>query len=207
MNLAKEGWPIPDRGAYEQIWTKLIEAEMNGFASDFSPGSKIATAVKMDFQIIPMAKELIWSRYCYYNRKCKALYMGEPKDGVILLDRHKAAACYMAAIVSSQPMIIRDPSSNGVSTYPINEYLAITSGLSLLTSYIRSERNDPEFLPNGILCPTAGHGEYYTNFADELRFAFLDGTVNVLSIAHELFLLEELTFSELGLKPLHSNEQ
>lgn len=37
------------------------------------------------------------------------------------------------------------------------------------------------------------HGDYLTNYSNEIYFAVSEGNINILSIAHELYLLEVLT--------------
>lgn len=37
------------------------------------------------------------------------------------------------------------------------------------------------------------HGIYIQNYANELRFNVLEGNISILSLAHELYLLEVIT--------------
>ena len=37
------------------------------------------------------------------------------------------------------------------------------------------------------------HGQYLDNFASELYFSISEGNINILSVAHELYLLEVIT--------------
>lgn len=49
---------------------------------------------------------------------------------------------------------------------------------------------------NGIKIPTenlVNHGDYLENFANEIHFAVSEGNANILSFAHELYLLEVIT--------------
>ncbi len=195
-----------DRNSYEKLWEIVIQPEIKAFSDDFSCDTKSAFQdLRLRLQVAPDAKELIWSRYCYYNRKCKALFMKSPvANEEFLLDRHKVSACYMAAITSAQPMILSSQDSHKVSDYPISEFLSISTGLSLLCAFLKTEDIPSEQLArvqNGILYPPTdmvSHGEYLNNFARELHFAYLDGTLNILSLAHELFLLEVISRTGVG---------
>ena len=176
-----------DRNSYEKLWEIVIQPEINTFIDDFSCDSSVFQELRLRLRVAPDAKELIWSRYCYYNRKCKALYMKPPTTNEeFLLDRHKVSACYMTAITSAQPMIL--------------------SSLDLLCAFLKTEDLPSEQLAhvrNGILYPPkdmVSHGEYLNNFARELHFAYLDGTLNVLSLAHELFLLEVISRTGVGVE-------
>ena len=47
---------------------------------------------------------------------------------------------------------------------------------------------------NGLLIPdSVNHGDYMDNFASEINFAVSEGNIHILSIAHELYLLETIT--------------
>ena len=196
-----------DRNSYEKLWEIVIQPEINTFIDDFSYDASVFQELRLRLRVAPDAKELIWSRYCYYNRKCKALYMKPPTTNEeFLLDRHKVSACYMAAITSAQPMILSSLDSDEVSDYPISEFLSISTGLSLLCAFLKTEDLPSEqldYVRNGILYPPkdmVSHGEYLNNFARELHFAYLDGTLNVLSLAHELFLLEVISRTGVGVE-------
>ena len=196
-----------DRNSYEKLWEIVIQPEIKTFSDDFSCDASVFQELQLRLQVAPDAKELIWSRYCYYNRKCKTLYMKPPTGNEeFLLDRHKVSACYMAAITSAQPMILSSLDNDEVSDYPISEFLSISTGLSLLCAFLKNESIPSEQLDhvrNGILYPPkdmVSHGEYLNNFARELHFAYLDGTLNVLSLAHELFLLEVISRTGVGVE-------
>lgn len=189
-----------DRDSYDQLWETVIAPEIESYREDFDSSSPVFTELKMRLNVYPDAKELIWKRYCYYNSKCKMLYMAPPEDGTdFLLDRHKIAACYMAAIVSVQPIVLFSKETDEPSSYPISEFLAITTGLSILRSYL--EFSTGQAFEHGILYPPKSmvqNGNYTNNFARELHFAYLDGSINLLSLAHELFLLEIITLTGVG---------
>ena len=126
-----------------------------------------------------------------------------------LIDRHKVAACYLIAVAIVSPMridygIIPDTEKHFIA----NDVLAITVGLSVLRGFVKAEiftdKNKTDkakkdlFKPfeNGIKIPSnehINHGSYIVNYANEIYFAVNDGNYNILSIAHELYLLELIT--------------
>lgn len=194
-----------DYEAYEVLWENVIKPEIASYLTDFDQTNGVLRHLGAAINLLPNIEKMIWDRYCYYNIKCKSEYMDPPTQGTpFLLDRHKVAACYMAAIVSVQPMIIYSVDTKEPSTYPINELLAITVGLSVLRSFIEASdipEAQKKHAAENILYPPKdmiGHGDYLNNFANELHFAFLDGSINILSISHELFLLEVITRTGVG---------
>ena len=194
-----------DHDAFEQIWDKIIRPEIGEYQKDFNPEKGALKSLRLALVQVPRIKELIWERYRFYNITCKSEYMEPPTSGKpFLLDRHKVAACYTAAIVSVQPMHLFSNKSALPEKYPINELLALTTGLSILRAYLMAENlpeDEKRHAENGILYPPesmVSHGDYVNNFANELHFAYLDGNINILSIAHELFLLEVITRAGIG---------
>lgn len=126
------------------------------------------------------------------------------------LDRHKVAACYLIAIASIRPMrfVIELNKENKKVHFSLNEKLAITTALSLLRAFFIAATEENKELSNeekgtliykfdkGIAIPDENlinHGEYINNYANEIRFSIADGSISILSIAHELYLLEVLT--------------
>ena len=121
------------------------------------------------------------------------------------IDRHKVAACYIIAIATVKPMrlIKKDERYNA-----INETLALTVGFSLLRAFVIAAIKDKHGISeeescrlihkfeNGIKLPNGSlinHGTYLDNFASEIYFGVLEGNISILSIAHELYLLEVFT--------------
>lgn len=183
----------PDRESYEYIWTEVINAEIENYERRY------ANCIKR----IPDLKEEIWTQYVRLNSYCKTTYM---KDSQGKLDRHKVSACYMIAILNVRPMRFVKKIDNKGVPLAINETLAITVGLSLLRAYaiaaIENTKDEilistliPKF-QSGIKIPDnelINHGNYIENYARELYFAVTEGRVCVLSMAHELYLLEIFT--------------
>lgn len=187
----------PDRESYEKIWDKLINKEIGNY-------KKIYTEC---IQLIPNAKEEIWEKYRLLNHYCKVNYMKSP-DGKI--DRHKVAACYLIAISSVKPMrFVKNIQNEDKSIYfVLNERLSITVALSLIRAFAIAAIYDNEKIgeedkdkivsrfKEGIFIPKeelVNHGEYINNFASEIHFAIEEGNISILSIAHELYLLEVIT--------------
>ena len=127
------------------------------------------------------------------------------------LDRHKVAACYIIAIATVKPMRLDfESEENGNFYFIANEHLAITIGLSLLRAFVITAIEKNENISNeeknvlkkkfekGVQlpsCENVNHGNYLENYASEIRFAINAGSISILSIAHELYLLEVLTKS------------
>lgn len=165
----------PDRESYFYICNELIEKEIDNYC-DIYQGS---------IELIP---------------NCKDNYMQDPNGKI---DRHKVVACYMIAIASVKPMRFIKKHEEYIA---INESLAITVGFSMLRAFFlamvdkKKSGEEREFLISqfnkGIHIPDnslVNHGQYLDNFASELYFAISEGSINILSVAHELFLLEVIT--------------
>ena len=183
----------PDRESYVVIWEKVIHPEIRNYQKKY-PGC---------FDLMPDAKEAIWEKYVKLNSYSKLNYMKYPEGR---LDRHKVAACYMIAIIMVSPMSIKADAP--LPCLALNEGLAITVGLSLVRAFtisainrnsdLKNEEKDQliQKFNNGIKIPDGelvNHGKYLENFANELSFAAFEGKLNVIALAHELFLLEVLT--------------
>lgn len=185
----------PDRESYEVIWNKVISKEIINYQTIYTNC----------IELIPNVKEEIWERYVSLNTYCKTNYMKAP-DGKI--DRHKVAACYMIAIAMLRPMRFVEKINDKEVPLAINEMLAITVGLSLVRAFAIAAIRDNDIIErktadelvikfeNGIKIPDAdlvNHGIYIDNFANELYYAVSEGKVCILSLAHELYLLEVIT--------------
>ena len=46
---------------------------------------------------------------------------------------------------------------------------------------------------DGVAIPQTSHGNYIENYANEIYFSLRDSSLSILSVAHELFLLEMYT--------------
>lgn len=185
----------PDRTSYEKIWEVIISKEINNYKK----------AYINCIEIIPNAKEEIWKKYVYYNTYCKVNYMKSSREKI---DRHKVAACYMAAIVMAAPVKFVQQIDGENVELALNETLAISVGLSLVRAFTMARINEDNGLDvrqkeslikkfdDGMKTPENGfvnHGFYIDNFANELHFAVMEGKLSILSLAHELFLLEVIT--------------
>lgn len=187
----------PDRDSYEKVWNEIIFQEICSYVELY----------KGCIDYIPNAEIAIWKEYCRLNEYCKRNYMQSGESARI--DRHKVAACYMIAICTVQPMYFTEQVLNDLSLpVAINETLAITVGLSLLRAFILSSIDNNNQLTDiekkemrnifdgGISFPEGNmvnHGNYIENYANELHYAVSDGKACVLSLSHELYLLEVFT--------------
>lgn len=180
----------PDRESYLYICNELIEKEICNYCDVY----------KGSLELIPNWKEEIWDKYVQLNRYCKDNYMQEAMGKI---DRHKVAACYIIAIASVKPMRFIKKHEKYIA---VNESLAITVGLSMLRAFFLAmvdEKKSGEErkiliskFDKGIKVPDnslVNHGQYLDNFASELYFAISEGNINILSVAHELYLLEVIT--------------
>lgn len=185
----------PDRDSYEIIWEKVIRKEIDNYQSSYVNC----------IELIPNVKEEIWKKYVSLNVYCKNNYMKSPEGKI---DRHKVAACYMIAIAMLRPMRFVEKIDNKEVPLAINEMLAITVGLSLVRAFAIAaikendsiNKEDADILvakfEDGIKVPEGNlvnHGVYLENYANEIYFAASEGKISVLSLAHELYLLEVIT--------------
>lgn len=185
----------PDRDSYEIIWEQIINKEIKNYQ----------TIYINCIDLIPNIKEEIWEKYVSLNNYCKVNYM-KSSEGKI--DRHKVAACYMIAIAMLKPMRFIEKIDNKEIHLAINESLAITVGLSLIRAFAvaaikeneKIEKAEADSLikkfEEGIKIPDGylvNHGVYLDNYANEIYFAATEGNLCILSLAHELYLLEVIT--------------
>ena len=184
----------PDEYSYGIIWDKIISPYLDEYYSVFAP----------EIEISRYAKERIWDSYSKWNQLCKERYMIDSNGR---LDRHKVAACYLAAIETVRPMNFPHIADSDAAHNISNELLAISVAMSVLNACIMSaiahdknmdskEKNQKmAYFTKGIRYPDTEvmHGDYIMNFANEIYFAHEEGYMNILSYAHELFLLEIYT--------------
>ena len=185
-----------DNESYNIIWDKLIFPEIEQYVKKFEPYIYVS----------PTAKDEIWKQYVFLNTKLKNQYM---QDSSKILDRHKVAACYMVAICNVKPLRFNKPSITKPNNYFIaNELVAISMATTLVVNFVIAATKSSAVLTeiqkneicnkfkDGICFPEkeiTNHGEYITNYAMELYLSNMQSDFNLLSIAHELYLLEALT--------------
>lgn len=185
----------PDRESYEIIWEEVINKEINNFMDSYYGY----------INLVPNAKEEIWKKYVFLNNYCKVNYMVSSDKKI---DRHKIAACYMKSVLLVAPLRFVKKCENGEDMLALNERLAITVGLSLICAFVisaikKQENITPEErqllidkFDEGIKVPSGNlvnHGDYMENYCKELFFDTLEGDLSILSLAHELYLLEIIT--------------
>ncbi len=185
----------PDRESYEIIWDKVIHEEIRNFLDSYSGY----------ICLIPNAQEEIWEKYVFLNNHCKINYMLSSDKKI---DRHKIAACYMIAILLVSPLRFAKKVDNNEDALALNERLAITVGFSLVCAFVISAVKKQENITEeerqklidkfdgGIKIPSGNlinHGDYTENYCKELFFNAMEGDLSILSLAHELYLLEIIT--------------
>lgn len=180
-----------DKNSYDKIWEIVISPTIKEYQSTFS-----------EIILANNAKEVIWEEYVRLNKYCKNHYM---QDNAGKLDRHKVCACYMYAIMQANVLDCRLAGSDTERSYlALNENLAITVGMSVLTAFIKSSINNNEMsqqekavlmsrIDSGIKFPECNHGNYRNNFVSELHYTHEERNYNILSLANTLFLLETHT--------------
>lgn len=187
----------PDRSSYEEIWGKIIKPEINKYVSTYTGYTKMNSD----------AKENIWSQYILLNAQCKNHYM---KNSSGRLDRHKVASCYLWAICLASPIMYNDSILSDEPGYyfTFNERVALTTAFSILVAYIKTIISNDSSLDNnsrkelldkfenGLKFPKpplVNHGDYINNFISEIHYTIEEGNINILAMAHELYLLEIFT--------------
>lgn len=188
MVLNNDGF-LADKSSYHELWKRVIDPTIQDYANRFA-----------GLCCAPDAKEAIWKKYVFFNAHCKRRYMEDPAGK---LDRHKVCACYMYAIISANVLSCKLADSDDEQKYlALNENLAITVGMSLLSAFILSAIDCSDQLSdaqrsryrsriaNGIVFPKCNHGTYRKNFVAELHYTHEENAYNVLSLANTLFLLE-----------------
>lgn len=178
-----------DRKSFDELWKIVIEPTIQDYANRYAA---VCCAHN--------AKESIWKKYVFFNSHCKKTYM---EDSARRLDRHKVCACYMYAIISANVLSSKLADSSSEEKYlALNENLAITTGMSLLSAFIRAAIDSNQDLSDqqkaiytarvekGIVFPECNHGIYRDNLIAELHFTYEENAYNILALANILFLLE-----------------
>jgi hypothetical protein len=165
---------------YDRLFTDIVEAVKKGIADESVS------------KLVERSRTAIRNDYSGINRLVKTVYMADP-DG--FLDRHKCGACFMVAFMRS--LIIQ---SDQKKYEEYREKLAIIAGLTVMGTFIMGDSGNHNnagiiafltlnkgFVFPDLLCDTE---PYDRNWAFELRMDYYGGRLSVLSLAHELFLLE-----------------
>ena len=172
---------------YEIIWTAVCS-----YANQFILKSGNT------FYFNDFAKKDLLSEYNELKSGFKKKYMKKADESI--LDRHKVAAAFMIAVLNVKPIRVpdevqllrkfEDVYSAGFSKFFGNEKLAIRAGLAILNSYSEKDSKEKKkiSLPKDVR-----HGEYTENFCRELYINQLEKKLSILSIAHELYLIEKLS--------------
>lgn len=180
-----------NKDCYDKTWKEIISPIIARYA--------IVSWINVKENI----QDDIWSYYKEFNMHCRETYMA---TGNKKLDRHKVAACYMFAILKTDPFIISKKDISEDMRIVATEHFAISVGLSILKSFLISkyDENDKEkslevwekerkIFQNDFVFPCDDeirHGDYRNNFAMELYFTKIEKTYNILSLSHSLYFLE-----------------
>lgn len=171
-----------DKESFNKIWEEVIYKEVINYQKVYPEA----------VELIPNAKDRVFAKFVEYVTFCSNNYKSSFDKG---MKRHRLSACMMSAVVNVHPLIATGDSVPGM----INETLAITVGLSILRAFILADLyssgnkssmakfDEGLKLPDDILVTS---NSYLCNYAKELYYASIEGNVCILSIAHELFLLE-----------------
>lgn len=138
----------------------------------------------------------------YYNDiKTKVMY-----DDVQELDRHKLAAIIICSVIQADALQPTHPYKEKEYIFDGNEKIALNIGLSymnaslkkLLHRYPQEEEKFTDFiLPEASMCDT----EYVSILCRNLCYAKRDYKLNPIDLANTLFLLEYITFIQVGIQP------
>jgi hypothetical protein len=195
---------------FNKIW-KMVEFEVSRFKDEF------------DNAIIynEFVKNNVFNRYGIHLNYCKDRFMARSQlnDKEIICDRHKLAAAFMISILECSPIVV-DPElrfADPDTKWMFNETIAIRVGISVLFQFtlrdVEGKLKDKTLNESessfyryylgclekaDILYPEV-HGKEVDNYVlgwkKELYYNNKYGTLSVLSIANELFLLER--FNEI----------
>lgn len=172
---------------YDVIWNCTILPEINRYKD-----TVVAVSCKNTMEID------IRNSYQRFKNHCKTRYMLDPEKR---LDRHKVAACYMFAILESEPLSLNIECDDDV-LITINEHLAITVGLTILNAFLHakkaedmddtdiSELKEQYFLNEKDLdLPSTPQGDYRDIFAAELYFTRKEKSYNILSLSKYIIFI------------------
>lgn len=187
----------PDYASYEKYFDLVIIPVISEYCDSAA-----------DIVVLPDIKDKIWNYYVDFNEHCKKEYM---RDKNKLLDRHKVVACYMFAILKTNPMACSIAFQNGdKSSMLLNERLALCFGMTLLRALICDEienLTDNELkekataaFESDIMFPKTNHGDYKGNLLSQLYHTKNESNYNILSLAETLYLLEVFNLVKNGLQ-------
>jgi hypothetical protein len=163
-------------------------------AVDEVRGLKIAHKEYL-IQGMEKSKSRIFRNYEDINYYAKVEYMKKPRNNKPqLLDRHKFVASFIIAFLNELNLENYKDESNLTK-----EKISLIIGLSVFRFFIISDassHNDATFTArlksDGWIFPPliCDNNKYVKNWVSELFFAYEEERLFVLSLAHELFLLE-----------------
>lgn len=145
------------------------------------------------------AEELFYRNFKYFHSFImkKFMILGEDK-----LDRHKIAAIIMCAILESNIVGIskeeRDKSDDSI--FLVNEKISVDVGLCEMQRLLKKEFEGGKFPYDAIFeeillpVPLSCNREYTEVICRDLYFSKMYYTLNPISLANFLFLLEAYTF-------------
>lgn len=191
----------------EKIWNSIVVKEIAKFCNNYDH----------IFTPLDVAEEKFYDEFnnllYHVNRK----YMHKDSD---IVDRHKIASIVMIAILKVAPIKLlgeeyyTDPDYG----YTFNASLAITTGFSLLVSYMVNDIKNDDLLQDdekrqkikelkkyGIRYPVTGYDDYITNLKTELFFTSIECNYNILCLSDKLFWLEIYNNNLINYEP-KSNE-
>lgn len=185
-----------DYTSYEEYYDRVIDPVIQEYCE-----------TNAGIIVLPNVKEKIWENYKKFNSHCKSEYMLDKEK---LLDRHKVVACYMYAIIKTNPLICTVAIQNGdISSILLNERLALCFGMTLLRALICDEiehmfdvdqkRKVKHVFDGEIAFPETNHGDYKSNLLSQLFHTKTESNYNILGLAETLYLLEIFNLVKNGL--------
>lgn len=185
-----------DYPSYQKYYDKVIDPAILEYGESYA-----------EIVALPYIKDKIWDYYVEFNEHCKNKYMHNKNK---LLDRHKVVACYMFAILRTNPIVCVTALRNGdQSSMFLNERLALRFGMTLLQALICDEI---ESLPGNelkekvtavfkkdIIFPGVNQDDYKQKLLAQLYHTKDEANYNILAMAETLFLLENYNLIKNGL--------
>jgi hypothetical protein len=166
---------------YDILWEKGIKKRAEEIV-DANYGK-----VVFDYE----SKDRIFEEYNKLRDYVKTSFM---RDENGLLDRHKVCACLILAIIKSQPLIYNNYINNESTICIFNENLALSVGLSLLSTYILcSEEDSNSWFNNKFVYPKAGNTTYQELLALSLCYDVNNNHYSILLLSNILFMIEKYT--------------
>jgi hypothetical protein len=160
---------------------------------------------------------LVWEQYDQINQVVHQDYMSNSENRI---DRHKIAALIVNAILNIQPLELNLQPGEKSNYYGWNRnsVFAFKAGNYVLFCFVfemlKRDRNNVllDYListmrTRGIIYPLCNHGEFEKNTCDDLQYAAIEGSFNILFYSTTLFMIESYHIETCQLELLSTTHQ